>query len=349
MRWLWLLVVSSVCVASDEPRAPFAFQAALPARCQGALRSDEAIQRCLTTLNDERPLPFNCSQLSRLRYTGAEPFATGTHKEAFRGVFDKRVDVVIKRPRRSALHGVAPPSAALDFVEEAMLMVLLRAPMHVELLGHCYRDMDTLNVVRYATPWREIVPDRSLLSYEARVDVATQLVDMLQWWLDSPFGSLVHCDIYDFQFALLPPPAGGHGARRFGVQLVDLDGLRPEPVTPAHACGGGHVGEPAVCGRHCFKGEHYRAKVYGAFAQPLEAVCVEGACRGFDASFNVWTVCRVLFFDLFLLNERPGVVPESRVDYVRSLLDECAAPDPRERPSLRRLRAKLDKLAVTAA
>lgn len=345
--WTLLAAAASTALAThphvvgtddDEPVPTFAFGSVLPDACRGALDSDAAIQRCLTTLNDGRPLAFNCSQLSRLKVIGAEPFATGTHKEAFRGVFE-HVDVVVKRLRRHSLHGAAPPSKARDFVDEAMLMVLLKAPMHVPLLGHCFNDLATMNVVPYATPWREIVPDAKRLSFEARVDVALQLVDMLQWWLDSPFGSLVHCDIYDFQFALLADKA----AQRHRVLLVDLDGLHPAPVSANRSCVV-TVGNGGGCGRRCYKGEHYSPAMFGAIVPPLETTCVDGACVGLDSSFNVWTVCRVLFFDLFLLYQRPSAVPPAQLGAVHQLIDECAAALPHERPSLRRLRAKLEKI-----
>jgi hypothetical protein len=78
---------------------------------------------------------------------------------------------------------------------------------------------------------------------------------------------------------------------------------------------------------------------------PAEASCVNGSCGGFDSAFNVYTVCRVMFFRLFLLYN-PGVVPRPLRRNVRWLLDECDAPDPRDRPSLERLRSMLAELAA---
>lgn len=317
----------------DDHAAEFAFARWLPSECHGSLSDDASIQRCLKAANSGKSLAFDCSRMSDLHLTSTEPFASGTHKEVLRGTF-KGIDVAVKRMRRAELHGGAPVGTASDFVNEALLMVLLRAPMHVELIGHCYRDAGAMNVVRYAVPWREIVPVASALSFAARVDVASKLVDMLSYWSESPYGALVHCDMYSFQFAL----ARDEGDR-YRPLLVDFDGLRPAPFAVDREC---HVN--FECMHRCFKGYHYRAKKLGEFSTPKEARCPDaGRCVGYDGQFNVWTVCRFLFFDLFQLGS-DVVVPDKPRALLLELVDECADPDPIKRPSLRRLRAKLEHI-----
>jgi hypothetical protein len=322
---------AAAAASSDE----FAFAESLPSACRNALSDDASIQRCLRAINNGKALSFDCSRLSHLHLTSTEPFASGTHKEVLRGKLDG-VDVAIKRMRRTALHGAAPEVTARDFVHEAMLMTLLRSPMHIELIGHCYRESEgAINVVRYAVPWREIVPDATSLSFAARVDVAARLVDMLAYWAESPFGALVHCDMYTFQFALL------RDNDVFRPLLIDLDGLHPAPVAMDRQCS-----TDSECAHRCYKGEHYRAKVVGAFDIPHEVRCLNGRCGGYDERFNVWTVCRFTVLDLFQLGSPDAVVPSRRLDTLTGLINECADPDPSKRPSLRRLRAKLEHIQV---
>jgi len=323
------------------------WQAHLPPECKrdAVGSSEQTVQRCLTTLNHGRPLPFNCSQRNRLVASFGEPFAAGQTKEAFSGVFNgaEPVRVVVKRARQRFRNGHPPPHSAGFLVDEAILMVLLRAPVHVDFLGHCANGLDSLNVVRFATPWKEVVPDRGRMSLAARVDAASQMVDMLQWWSQSPAGALVHCDMHEVQFAFHASASEG----RFRPVLVDLDGLRPvRRASPSCS-----AQTPQTCYGHCFKGPHYAGREFGFpherdMVAPAEASCVNGSCGGFDSAFNVYTVCRVMFFRLFLMYNKPGVVPRLLRRNVRWLLDECDATDPRDRPSLERLRAMLADLAA---
>jgi hypothetical protein len=125
----------------------------LPHVCMdGQLPTDDAVQACLSALNRGTQLPFNCTHMSQLVYSGAAPFASGTWKEAFRAQWLHHQTVVVKRNRRHQSSG------RRSIVFEAIRMILLQAPAHISLLGHCSVDSSlALNVVAAADPWPDIV------------------------------------------------------------------------------------------------------------------------------------------------------------------------------------------------
>jgi hypothetical protein len=199
-----LLLLLDSCVA-HEARFP---RNVMPTECNdGQLPRDADVQRCLRALNGNVALAFDCKHMSELVFNDASPFASGLWKEAYRGTWRAR-EVVVKRNRQRTSSG------RRSVVFEAIRMILLRAPSHVELLGHCSQDDDvSLNLVPLVLSWGGVLNDSPMPAL-SRVDVALRIVDMIRWWRDSPFGPLVHCD-------LLPEQIGFScrsfaGAARFG-------------------------------------------------------------------------------------------------------------------------------------
>lgn len=294
----------------------------LPTVCMdGQLPTDDAVQACLTALNHGTPLPFNCTHMAHLVYSGAEPFASGTWKEAFRGQWHHHRPVVIKRNRRHQSSG------RRNIVFEAIRMVLLQAPAHISLLGHCSVDGSlALNVVPAADPWPDIV-DSAPWPLASRIGTALRFVDMVRWWRNSPFGPLVHCDLLPAQFGFLNDTP----------VLLDLDNLELAPFTNAHSACSMHAGHTDVCGHQCFKANLLGDGGGNDFANPLEAVCTDGRCNAFESEFNVWTLCRVLLSRLL------QDVAE------RDWLHRCTHRDPRRRLSLDGLAQELQTMQAALA
>ena len=123
-------------------------------------------------------------------------------------------------------------------------------------------------------------------------------------------------------------------------KLVDLDSLDPIPKFAGRPCS-----SDLDCQSKCYKGVHYGPEIYGAFDIPLEAKCPSsGQCIGYDSRFNVFTMCRIMFYDLLHLARNQAKIRESELSLAMALMDECGAPDPADRPSLRRIAAKLDSM-----
>lgn len=205
-------------------------------------------------------------------------------------------------------------------------MVLLQAPAHISLLGHCSLDSDlAINVVVAADPWPEIV-DSAPWPLALRIGTALRFVDMVRWWRNSPFGPLVHCDLLPAQFGFVNDTP----------VLLDLDNLELAPFTNAHSACSMHVGHADVCGHQCFKANLLN-EASNDFADPLEAVCTDGRCNAFESEFNVWTLCRVLLSRLL------QDVAE------RNWLHRCTHRDPRRRLSLDELAQELQAMQAALA
>lgn len=311
---LLLLVLLPLHLLAREARFP---RNVMPIECNdGQLPRDADVQRCLRVLHGDVALPFDCSHLSELVYNSGEPFASGLWKEAFRASWRGR-DVVVKRNLKRNSSG------RRNVVFEAIRMTLLRAPSHVELLGHCSQADDTaINLVAFVGEWGAAVNGGSLSSID-RIDIALRIVDMLVWWRDSPFGPLVHCDLLPAQIGI------GDGNLPL---LLDLDDLVQAPYSNGHLwCPNAHSD---ACGLHCFKG-----KLLGDAAEhlalPLEAACpANNQCRTFGSEYNVWAVCHVLFTQLLT----------GKLATRHDLLRRCTDDEPSRRPTPEQLADELRAL-----
>lgn len=309
-----LLLLLDSCVA-HEARFP---RNVMPTECNdGQLPRDADVQRCLRALNGNVALAFDCKHMSELVFNDASPFASGLWKEAYRGTWRAR-EVVVKRNRQRTSSG------RRSVVFEAIRMILLRAPSHVELLGHCSQDDDvSLNLVPLVLSWGGVLNDSPMPAL-SRVDVALRIVDMIRWWRDSPFGPLVHCDLLPEQI--------GFTADHLPV-LLDLDDLVQAPYSNGHLWCPDERSD--VCGLHCFKG-----KLLGDDDRrvPLEAVCPsDNQCRSFGSEYNVWTVCRVLF----------GQLLRGKLATRHDWLSRCTDEEPSRRLSLEQLSGELRALRDT--